>query len=325
MAQHSPYLLADIGGTHTRIALGGAEGEPVNVRKFVNDEVDDIRLILSDVTRSAGGAAPRYGVIAAAGPVEDDHVRLTNRDWVLSRSELERALGLERLIFVNDFVAMAHALPALALADLVPIGDAASRPDGNLLTCGPGTGFGVAALLQSPGGAFAIATEAGHMRLGATTEEEARVFRSIGEGGSIEVEQILSGRGLAAVHHALTGKEITPREVLSGAGTANPDALRTVAFFARIFGRVVGDLCLAFNAAGAYLGGGIGKALIPFYSGSPFREAFDDHPPYRARMRATPVFAITHDLPGVVGALEIARQEFPADATAFRQAVRPRS
>jgi glucokinase len=312
LARRFPYLLADIGGTNTRIALGGVKGAPSHASKIANDEVDDIRVELSKALRAAGEEKPQYGVIAAAGPIDCDHVRLTNRDWRISRAELERVLDLDRIVIVNDFVAMAHAVDALAPDDLLQVGGSTVTPDGNLLVCGPGTGFGAAARVRDAERTSAIASEAGHMRLGATTDDEARIFRNMAANdGTLSVEGMLSGRGLVALHRCLHGEDASSGQVIADAVRGDRNALETVTCFLRVFGRVVGDLCLVFNANAAYLAGGISRALAPLYAASPFREALEDHPPYRVRLRSIPVFVVTHEAPGLVGALQIARSKFP--------------
>jgi glucokinase len=320
-AEHPQYLLADIGGTNTRIALAGKEGAPQILCRIPNDQIEDIRVELSKAARVRGRRGLQFGVIAAAGPVGGGRVRLTNRDWTLSRRELEQALALEQLIIVNDFVAMAHAVTALAPHDLVRLGGG-EPAEGNVLVCGPGTGFGTAALMRDAERTFTHATEAGHMRLGATTDEEARVFRDIaGNGGTLSVEQVLSGGGLIALHRCLSGQQARSSQVIAAAIGGNREALKTIDFFMRVFGRVVGDLCLAFNATAAYLVGGVGRALAPLYPASPFRGTFEDHPPYRPRLRATPVFVVTHEAPGLVGAMQIARREFAGSPPTSRRSV----
>jgi glucokinase len=312
LADDRPYLLADIGGTNTRIALGDAEGSPRNVFSIANDEVSDIRSLLAAAIQSAGGQKPRFGVIAAAGPVDGGKVRLTNRNWTLSISDLERSLGLDRLLIVNDFAAMAYAVPAFAADQLVAVGGGRARPGSNVLVCGPGTGFGVSLLVSTGEGPFAIPTEAGHMRLNGTSTEEARLFAKFAKpGGSLAIEDLLSGSGLAALHRALGGGEATTDGVIRNAQNGDGAAVKTVGWFMGVFGRVVGDLALGLDArGGVYLGGGVGRALKPFYAHSPFRQAFDDQPPFQDRMRAIPVFVIDHLAPGLVGALEIARRSF---------------
>ncbi len=65
------------------------------------------------------GATPSRAAIAVASPVSADEIRLTNRAWSFSRTELEQSLGLDRLLMLNDFGAVAWAVPALGGEDVV--------------------------------------------------------------------------------------------------------------------------------------------------------------------------------------------------------------
>ena len=306
MSSSASFLLADIGGTNTRIAVADAAGPFRNLQTFVNDDLNDIQAVLKDVAQSAGG--PGRAVIAVAGPVEADTFRLTNRNWSLSRTELASTLGLNDLIVVNDFVAMAQSVPALAASDVMSVGKGVGDPQGNILVCGPGTGFGVAALVQNAGNSIALASEAGHMRLGPASAEEESLFKRLAPSGALSIEEVLSGKGLAALHHRMEGTEHSTEILIAAAQVGDVAAAATVAAFMRVFGRIVGDLALAFDARGGiYIGGGVGRALTSFFPSEPFRNALEDHPPYRERLQAIPIHVILHLYPGLIGALRIAR------------------
>jgi glucokinase len=314
LSNSASYLIADIGGTNTRIATAGATGTFRNLQTFSNDDLPDLGEVLAEAARAAGN--PKCAVIAAAGPAEGDTLQLTNRAWSISRAKLEAALGVERLIVINDFVAMAHSVPALTSDDVLQVGDGTAEANGNALVCGPGTGFGVAALIRHAGDLIAIATEAGHMRLGATNDEEEKIFTSLAQAGrSLSVEDLLSGRGLKALHRAMTGADRSAEAVIASAQNGEAEAAATVSLFMQVFGRIAGDLALAFDArGGVYIGSGVGVALSPFFSQAPFRRAFEFHPPYEARLRSIAMFVIVHPFPGLLGASQIARTQCPAGA-----------
>jgi glucokinase len=314
LSNSASYLIADIGGTNTRIATAGATGTFRNLQTFSNDNLPDLGKALAEAARAAGN--PKCAVIAAAGPAEGDTLRLTNRAWSISRAKLEAELGVERLIVVNDFVAMAHSIPALTSDEVLQVGDGTAEANGNALVCGPGTGFGVAALIRHAGDPIAIATEAGHMRLGATNAEEEKIFARLAQAGrSLSVEELLSGRGLKALHRVMTGIDLPAEGVIAAANSGETKAAATVSLFMQVFGRIVGDLTLAFDArGGVYIGSGVGVALSPFFSQAPFRRAFEFHPPYEARLRSIAMFVIVHPFPGLLGALQIARAQSPAGA-----------
>jgi glucokinase len=233
---------------------------------------------------------------------------MTNRNWSFSQRRLRRALKLERLVVINDFAAAAYALPHIREADLVAVGSGRPTPRGTMLVCGPGSGFGVATLLRHSGKPRAVPSEAGHMRLGAATADEARILAHlVREEGPVVVEQILSGPGLVRLHRILTGEESTGEAIVASARLGKNPARDTIHAFLRLFGRIAGDLALAFDArGGVFIAGGIGRVLAPFYASSPFREAFEEHPPYGARLAGIPVCVIAHAAPGLVGAATLA-------------------
>lgn len=300
-------LVADIGGTNMRVAVA-ERGALHSLQTFASDEVSDPGRILADYASAAGGVL--HAVIAVAGPVEGERFSLTNRAWRSSAGELQGLLGAERVAVVNDFAAMAYSVMALAQEDLVPVRAGVPMPDGNVLVCGPGTGFGVSVLVRR--GDFAVATEAGHMRLGVVSEEEFDILAKVQEGGApLAIEDVLSGRGLAALDRCLNGAKRAPAQVLAAAEGQEAGAGRTLRIFMGIFGRVTGDLALAFDARGGiFIGGGIGLALRSFYARPEFHAAYEAHEPYSERLRRIPISLITHPFPGLVGAAEIARRLF---------------
>lgn len=299
-------LVADIGASTIRIALARG-GELANVRSRALRKGDSPQKILA-ATLAAAKPRPVHAVFAVAGPVDGDHVTMTNFAWSFSQNEMKRSLRLKRLVVVNDFVAVAHALPALRPADVVSIPGGHKNVGGNLLACGPGSGFGVAALI--PGRRpIAIASEAGHMRLGAATARTARVLAHlVRELGTVVTEDVMSGPGLSRLHRILSGKQESPEEIVAAARKGRPIAKATSDMFLRWFGRIAGDLALTFDArGGVYLSGGVARALAPMVAASGFRDTFENHPPYVSRLAAIPVHVVVHPAPGLLGTAVLAR------------------
>lgn len=306
-ADHFRSLVVDIGGSNMRVAVAG-RGTLQALQTFARGEASDPGRILANYAAAAGGL--RHAVIAVAGPVEGGHFSLTNRPWASSAGELQSLLSVERVVVVNDYAAMAYSIPGLANTDFVSVRAGAPASDGNVLVCGPGTGFGASVLVRQR--EFALATEAGHMRLGAANTEELEIFARLQRGSTpLVIEDVLSGRGLAALDRSLNGAQRTPAQILAAAEGKEAGAGRALRIFMSIFGRVAGDLALAFDARGGiFIGGGIGLALNPFYAGAEFHAAYEAHEPYAERLRAIPISLITHPFPGLAGAAEIARRMF---------------
>jgi glucokinase len=302
-------LVADVGGTNTRIALGDGARRLHRLRALKNTDIEDFRATLAETLADAGEV--QTAVFAVAGPVDSDEVKLTNYPRQLSRAELQTSLGLKRVVFVNDFVAAVHAVPALAASDVIPLQAGHDAASGNVLVCGPGTGFGAAALVRAGERSVSVASEAGHMVLGGADETENQLFaRIFADGRARSVEAVISGGGLRTLYRAIAGKERRSEEIIAAARVHDNEAVAAVAAFMRVFGRLSGDLALAYNALGGiYIAGGLGRALAPLYLDSPFLDAFNDHPPYGERMRRIPVRLIVHEHPNLIGALQIGLAE----------------
>ena len=305
-------LVADVGATTTRLAIARKDGALEGVRAIANNKSENLPTMLAEMLDEAGRRRPFGAVLAVAGPVDGDQITLTNRSWSFSRRELARTLKLKPLVVVNDFTAVAHVLPKFGPADLVAVGGGRGEPRGNLLVCGPGSGFGVAALMRSGGKPRAISSEAGHMRLGAATADEARIVAHlVREYGPAVIEHVLSGPGLVRLHRFLAGEQSSTEAIIAAARVGNSLARETTDAFLRLFGRIAGDLALAFNAlGGVYLAGGLGRALESLVPSSPFRAAFEEHPPYQGRLALIPIHVVVHSAPGLVGAAEIGRSLF---------------
>ncbi len=301
-------LVADIGATKTRLAFIRKDGKLRAVRSVMNDDVANLETLLADALATAR-PRPQSAVLGIAGWIDGDHVLVTNRGWTFSRRALARKLGLKRLVAVNDFEALAYGLAALGKADLVAVGAPQETPKERLLVCGPGSGFGSALLIKDGRGAKVLASEAGHMRLGAATTDEARVIAHfLRDAGPVVVEHVLSGPGLVRVHQILSGEKKRAEAIAAAARTGDATARATAEFFLRLFGQIAGDLTLAYNAKAVFLAGGVTRGLAPLIPNSPFRAAFEDHAPYRDRMALIPIKAIVHEEPGLFGAAQIARR-----------------
>lgn len=304
-------LLADIGGTTTRIARAGLDGAAFDTRVEPNDGYGSLEELFGAYLASISGEKPRAGVFAIAGPVDGDDVRMTNRSWSFNRPALARALGLDGLVVLNDFAALAHGVPTLGRADLVKVGTGHRKPGAPILVCGPGTGLGTATLIPRPEGGYDVLPgEGGHVRLGAVTADEARVVAHlVREIGPVSVEHVVSGPGLVRLHRILTGETATSHAIIQAALGGHTRELETCHVFLRLLGRITGDYCLLVRAlGGVFIAGGVGAAMAPLFAASPFRTAFAEHPPYHEHLAAIDVQVVVHPTPGLAGAAAVGRR-----------------
>jgi glucokinase len=203
-------ILADIGGTNTRVALAqGMAVDAGSMRRFSNAEYraagKDIAHILRDYLDQSGAAVT--GVcVAAAGPVQDGVATMTNLDWTMDAAKLSAATGAGRVAILNDLQAQGHALGHIAAEHLRPVVDGPVAA-GAMLVVGLGTGVNAAPVHGSGAARVVPPSECGHVNMPVRSEEDLRLMRFVeqllaarGEVPHCGVEEVLAGRGLANLY-----------------------------------------------------------------------------------------------------------------------------
>ena len=276
-------VLADIGGTNTRVALsrgGKVVGE--TIRRFPNAEYkargEDIAAILRDYLAQSGAAVE--GVcVAAAGPVQDGVATMTNLDWVMDAPKLKAATGATRVSILNDLQAQGHALGHIAPDCLRPLIDGASITGETMLVVGLGTGVNAAPVYGHGAGRVVPPSESGHMNMPIRNEEDFALMRFIedllhqrGEVAHCGVEEVLAGRGLANLYRFTseqtgTAHEKSSAEILDLIAHEDPAALRTARLYSHILAGFLADLALSYLPwGGIYLIGGMARAMTPWFA-----------------------------------------------------------
>lgn len=319
-ASSGPRLLGDIGGTNARFAWQPAPGSALaDVATYPCAEHaslhDAIRHYLGEHARHMPGAA----AIGIANPITGDQVRMTNHDWSFSIAALQRELGLQRLLVLNDFSALALSLPALGRNDLHQVGAGQAVSDAPMGVLGPGTGLGVSGLMNSGAGtAVPISGEGGHVTLAAADDRDAAVLQLLRQRfGHVSAERALSGPGLVNLHDAaclLTGRPARPvsaATVIADARNASDDCcVMALDLFCGFLGGVAGNLALTLGARGGiFIGGGMAPRFVAEIEQSRFRERFESKGRFGEYLKAIPTFiidaAVSPALTGAARALDI--------------------
>ncbi len=304
-------LIADIGATNSRCALLDDRGRMLAAEVFRNVDFTGVEGLLSiylDHRRASD--RPRRAALAIAAPIVGDEVRMTNIDWRFSQLQLRDRFSLSRLMVVNDFSAVAWALPDISANHRQQIGGGTEISRSTLAALGPGSGLGVASLVPTADTWALASGEGGHVSLAAANEEEDSVITLLRQQfGHCSAERVLSGPGLVNLHAALSqldgrapANRPTPLEITTLAAQGDPLALKAVAMFFDILGTVASDLALTVGArGGVYIGGGIVPSLLTAFSRSGFRARFESKGRYGAYLKAIPTFVITEKLPALRG------------------------
>lgn len=313
-------LIADIGGTNARFALTDPDAGTLVLREQQSLPAAEFASLqhAAEHYLTSVGVRPRQASIAVACPVSGDEVRLTNRAWAFSQTELKRALGLEQLKVINDFGAVAHAVPALGADDRVLLhGSDELPPRGPITVLGPGTGLGVALLVgDAQAGWRVVETEGGHVSFAPQGEEELAIARWISARyGRCSNERLLCGAGIAQIDAALAaGDDLSvppdwarqlrdPAEIVAAALDGHDlNARRTLARFCAVLGSVAGDAALIHGARTVMIAGGIVPRFVPFLKSSAFRERFLAKGRFAAYLESVSIQVVVHPQPGLLGA-----------------------
>jgi glucokinase len=319
----TPLLVADIGGTNARFGLwhrGELRFEQALKCADYSGPAPAARHYL-DRARAEGMAPPRAAAFAVAGPLLDDRVALTNNGWDFSAAATRHALDLEQLIFLNDFTALALAVPQLAASERFQVGGAAPLADAAVAVIGPGTGLGVSGLVRAGDRWLALQGEGGHATLPAVTPREMAVIEALHRRHThVSAERVLSGDGLELLYRTLAeidgakvatldAGEITRRAL---AGARDERCLETVSLFCGWLGNVAGNLALTLGArGGVYIGGGIVPRLGEYFATSPFRRCFEAKGRFARYLAPIPAYVITAQYPALMGCVQSFSQLSP--------------
>ncbi len=302
-------LLGDIGATNARFALvsnGNLNAmSSFEVAKF-EQFADVLAIFIKERCRQT---KIHQALLAIAGPVKGERVALTNSSWVIDISELQTIFGLQVRI-INDFEAVALSLPSLTSTDLARIGGGKSERGSPMAVLGPGTGLGVACLVDRSDSGVVIASEGGHATLAPTCEQEDRIVNHLRKRfGHVSAERVISGSGLENIYQAIAaveGLEFPPRnaaEITKNALSGGCQlSRRSLQAFCAFLGSFAGNVALTFGArGGVYIAGGISPRILDFLIRSEFRKRFEAKGRFQGYLEAIPSYVITHPAAALIG------------------------
>ena len=317
-------VAVDIGGTHARFACASVSGdgkitldEPVTLK---TGEHVSLLTAWEDFERRLGKPVPRAAAIALAGPVSGETVRLTNSSWTIHPGRLGDQLGLDQVIVLNDFAAVAHAAANAPGEQFIHLAgpDDPLPATGTISVIGPGTGLGVAHFHRYAGGYHVQATEGGHVDFAPVDEiDDAILQRLRKRHRRVSTERIVSGPGIVDIHATLAVLEnrsigeLDDRTIWER-GMSGEDSLCVAAVerFCLSLGSVAGDYALAHGASAVVIAGGLGYRIRETLGTSGFAERFRFKGRYEQMMAGLPVKLIIHPQPGLFGAAAAFAKEF---------------
>ena len=321
MSGSRTIVLGDIGGTNARFALlagdslSSVASLPVEDFASVGEALQ--HFLSAHRTQSRVSAA----ILAGAGPVESNRCELTNSSWTLDGAELKAAFGLDAVVVLNDFEAVAWAMTGLGPRDVRPIGGGVPVAGSVTAVLGPGTGLGVASLVKTPGGSVVLGSEGGHVTLPCTSAREDAVIGHLRRRfGHVSAEKVLSGGGLENLYATIrdidgvavverNAAEITEAAV-SGACEVSAAALD---MFCAMLGTVAGNVALTLGARGGVcIAGGIVPRVVDYLISSEFRARFEAKGRFQPYLARIPTVVVMHPDPAFIGLKAKAQEQLSA-------------
>ncbi len=294
-------LLADIGGTNARFALL-ADGSVGPVTHMAVSDYRSFGEALSAYLGRLPDAGPvRAAILAVPGAIKNGRCELTNSPWVVDAAELRAAYGFSTVRLLNDFQAVAWALPDLSGDRLRQIGGRQPVGGAPLAALGPGTGLGMAANIPHADGHLILSSEGGHATMAGSSPREDAVIACLRQRfGHVSAERVLSGSGLENLHDALAAVDgvVMPKRraaEITQAGVEGTCATSRVAIemFCAMLGTVAGNLALTLGArGGVYIAGGVLGHMPDYFANSQFRARFEDKGRFREYLEPIPVYLI---------------------------------
>ncbi len=309
-----PRLLADIGATHARFALETAPGVLRSVRVLRCDDFPGIVPLLHSYLADHKNIRLNHAAFALANPISGDTIRMTNRDWTFSTDEVRRELGLNTLLIVNDFTALAMSLPGLSGADLMQVGGGTPASNAVIGVLGPGTGLGVSGVIPTVDGLVTLGSEGGHVNFAPADEREFAILQfAWKEWPHVSNERLISGPGMEIIYRALAeraGKKVTPRsspEIISGALDDNdPLCLEVLECFCNMLGGAAANLAVTLGSfGGIFIGGGIVPRMAELFAKSGFRARFEAKGRFTDYLSQIPTYVIITPNPAFYGVATI--------------------
>ncbi|NBZ87505.1 glucokinase [Stagnihabitans tardus] len=306
-------ILADIGGTNTRVALAdGRHLREGSIAKFANAEFDGLEPILRRYMSEAGLSAVEGACVAAAGPVVNGVAEMTNLSWVIDRALLNRATGASKVAILNDLQAQGQALGHIAPEFLRPVVAGKSVPNASMLVVGLGTGVNAAPVHNTPWGRVVPPSECGHSSMPIRDARDLALAQFIETHGDhahgfAGIEDALAGRGFERVYAFVTQEAgaLAPRssaEIMAELAAGGALAREAARLYIKVLGNVLGNQALThLPYGGMFLIGGMARALTPWMAEFGLKEALCDKGRFHDFLMDFPVWVVEDDFAALTG------------------------
>ena len=307
-------VLADIGGTHIRLAR--LEGNEIkNPEKLLVGDFPDTQSALTSYCKKPGSIL----IATAAQPDTGGIFHFTNNEKQILDPAALRGAGWDVKIIVNDFAASARGAIASDRHIVLRKGRADGQSPSAII--GPGTGLGLAYMVPLGNQCWHVQqTFGGHMKAASVTDEHHFIMKLIrrlyGDERTIVYEDVASGRALpvlyqaVCMHNGIQPAYAQAKDMLLHASDAH--VKQTLRLFHEFLGLFAHNVVVTGHAfGGLYIDGGVTQrlyeaGLFDFESFAKFM-ALKVTPIVIDRLETAPVFMINDPFIALRGLAEMVK------------------
>jgi len=301
MVQHSrEALIGAVGGTY--ISLATVDIDELTISNFALLNSDNFKSPMEAIARylKTIPSVPNKVGLSIAGSIEGERATMHNLPWSFDRHDIGAVTAAKHVTFINEFDALALALPHMTDYDLIEIGSGRPKLHATKLVVGAGTGLGAAALVWAGDRWLPMSGASRLAAFPAPLDGEFDIGSVIAHEGYLTAGQVLTGRGLVALYVGLAKRvgievePLTPVQITAaGLSGKNAVAFEALDLMAAWLGRFAGDVGLHFGAeGGVYLSGGMPSNSVQALQTGRFRDAFDGFGERREYLNRVPVRVI---------------------------------
>jgi len=305
-------LIADIGGTNSRLALVRKKSKNfINLKIYKSKNFRNIYEVVGSYFSDLDlKKIPNVAVFALAGPVIKDRAYLTNLNWEVSKYKLKKNFGFKEVILLNDLQALSASILLLKKSEILNIKDKKTLKKEPKAFIAPGTGLGEAILVKEKPLTI-LPTEGGHIFFSPLNEEEFKYLKFLeNKEEELSWEKALSGKAISYWYEYYFNEVLPPEKVTELARKKDPKALKVIKKFFELLGRKISQLALySLPEGGIYITGGVIQALKEFLEEQEFKEillrGYFKNEKLKGLLDKFSLNVILHPNPSLLGALAI--------------------
>jgi len=331
-------IAGDIGGTKTILRLVEATPSQAHYFQTLQEETyaspryaDLVPMVQQFLTQT--NETPDRACFAIAGPVIQQTSQLTNLNWHLDETRLQRELNLESVKLINDFAAVSYGVLGLQAQDLEPLQSVEPQPEAPIAVIGAGTGLGEGFLIPQNHRDYEVfGSEGGHTDFAPRSDLEFQLLDYIRQRKKLDrvsVERVVSGSGIITIYQYLRDWEFIPPSNTGVAATVSQweqnlpteqdpakaiaetahqktDYLcqRTMDIFLEAYAAEVGNMALQFLPyGGLYIAGGIAAKNLSLMKQPRFMEVLKQKGRVSSILNAIPINVVVNQQVGLLGSV----------------------